>query len=119
MQTGEGPGGPGAGEGKDDRRDQRDAQRIGIGGADDQIARIQLAARWSESFAPEGGDSQTSKLKRFRVADDNQDSVTHGVEPAELQPDHANSSASVPTSAPQASEPAPPASEPQTEPRPW
>jgi hypothetical protein len=110
MHTGE----PQGGEGREDRRDQRDAQRIGIGGGDDQIARIQLAARWSEAFAPEDGDSLVSMLRRFRTAFDYLDSVTHGVEPAQFEPDQPNSSSP--------SAPPPPTSEPTApapEPRPW
>jgi hypothetical protein len=124
MQTGE----PQGGAAREERRDQRDLQRIGIGGGDDQIARIQLAARWSESFAPEHGDSLAGMLKRFRTAYDYLDSVTHGLEPAGIEPDRVDSSAPTAVTAPApplAPEPGPPpAPEPQPqspkpEPRPW
>jgi hypothetical protein len=131
MHTGEGPGGGGE---RDDRRDQRDAQRIGIGGGDDSIARIQLAARWSEAFAPENGDSLPRMLRRFRTAYDYLDAVIHGVEPAEIEPDSTARPSSIAASAPPAppapappappapappSAPEPPAPEPLPEPRPW
>ena len=82
MQPGEGPGG--GEEAREDRRDHHDPQRIGVGGGDDQMARIQLAARWSEAFAPEDGDSLGNMLKRFRTAFDYLDAVIHGVEPADI-----------------------------------
>src|SRR3979411_1554240 len=82
MSTGEGVGGDAhddhAGEGRDHRGD-----RIGIGGGDDSVTRIQLAARWAESYSTRV-DSLGSMLKRFRAAYEYLDSVTHGVEPPEL-----------------------------------
>jgi hypothetical protein len=57
------------------------AQPIGVGGGDDAVSRIQLAARWAESYAPASGDSLRAALDRFRVAYDYLDAVTHGVEP--------------------------------------
>jgi hypothetical protein len=120
MQTGEGSP-PAGGDVREERRDQRDAQRIGVGGGDDQIARIQLAARWSEQFAPVAGDTLQGMLRRFRAAFDYLDSVTHGVEPVELEPEQSDSSARFGTSAPPAAEPDPaaPAPEPQPESRSW
>jgi hypothetical protein len=120
MQTGESSP-PAGGEAREERRDQRDAQRIGVGAGDDQIARIQLAARWSEAFAPDGGDTLQGMLRRFRAAFDYLDAVTHGVEPAELEPDQADASARFGASAPPAAEPDPaaPAPEPQPESRSW
>jgi len=123
MHTGEGQ----PSDAQDERRDQRgDAQRIGIGGGDDSIARIQLAARWSEAFAPENGDSLPSMLKRFRTAYDYLDAVIHGVEPAEIEPDsvgHASSAvapAPPPAPTPPNAPPPPPTPEPTPpEPRPW
>jgi hypothetical protein len=94
MQPGEGPSGGEAGEAREDRRDHHDPQRIGVGGGDDQMARIQLAARWSEAFAPEDGDSLGNMLKRFRTAYDYLDAVIHGVEPADVEDDQRSSSAS-------------------------
>ena len=85
MQPGEGSSGGEAGEAREDRRDHHDPQRIGVGGGDDQMARIQLAARWSEAFAPEDGDSLGHMLKRFRTAYDYLDAVIHGVEPADVE----------------------------------
>jgi hypothetical protein len=59
------------------------AERIGVGGGDDAVVKIQLAARWAEVFAPANGDSLAQALKRFRQAYDYVDAVTHGIEPAE------------------------------------
>jgi hypothetical protein len=58
-------------------------ERIGVGGGDDAVVRIQLAARWAEQYAPEQGDSLRAALKRFRHAFDYLDAVTHGLEPSE------------------------------------
>ena len=83
MTTGE------AGDARDGRagREEREArgERIGIGGGDDSVSRIQLAARWAESYAPEV-DSLGGALKRFRTAYEYLDAVIHGVEPPELDP---------------------------------
>src|SRR6266536_325621 len=74
-------------DGRDDRAGRR--ERIGVGGGDDAVTRIQLAARWSESFAPEDGDSLVGTLKRFRMAYEYLDAVIHGVEPVEPEiPEH-------------------------------
>ncbi len=56
-------------------------QLIGVGGGDDAVSRIQLAARWAEAFAPASGDSLRAALARFRSAYEYLDAVTHGVEP--------------------------------------
>jgi hypothetical protein len=56
-------------------------QLIGVGGGDDAVSRIQLAARWAEAFAPADGDSLRAALTRFRTAYEYLDAVTHGVEP--------------------------------------
>jgi hypothetical protein len=75
--------------GEKDRSNGRDkggaarGDRINIGGGDDQVVRIQLAARWAESNAPENGDSLVGALKRFRLAYEYLDAVIHGVEPVE------------------------------------
>jgi len=83
MTTGDG------GEEVREARDRRDGsggrpERIGIGGGDDSVTRIQLAARWAEAYAPEP-DSLGHVLKRFRAAYDYLDAVIHGVEPPELE----------------------------------
>src|SRR5919204_3598630 len=81
MSTGEGV------DARDERsdRDDRDrrGERIGVGGGDDSVTRIQLAARWAESYGPPT-DSLGGVLKRFRAAFDYLDAVTHGVEPPDL-----------------------------------
>ncbi len=58
--------------------------RIGVGGGDDSVVRIQLAARWAEAFAPERGDTLRGALERFRAAYEYLDAVTHGIEPQSL-----------------------------------
>jgi hypothetical protein len=65
-----------------DNRDRR-GDRIGVGGGDDSVSRIQLAARWAEAYGPDG-DSMVSVLKRFRTAYEYLDAVIHGVDPPEL-----------------------------------
>jgi hypothetical protein len=117
MTTGEG------GDARDGNRDDRDrrADRISIGGGDDSVTRIQLAARWAESYAPTS-DSLAGMLKRFKVAFDYLDAVIHGVEPPELERDAAEARGPVPAySAPVSPEsaPQPPPPAPQAEPRPW
>ena len=122
MSTGEGPD---AGEARDDRddRDHR-GERIGIGGGDDSVTRIQLAARWAESYGPPT-DSLGNILRRFRAAFEYLDAVTHGVEPPDLEREVAETRpASQPVAAPtyaspQAEAAPPPPSAPQPEPRPW
>jgi hypothetical protein len=88
MSTGEGP--DVGGDARDDRGNREDhsrrADRIGIGGGDDSVTRIQLAARWAESYGPYT-DSLGGILKRFRAAYEYLDAVIHGVEPAELDRD--------------------------------
>jgi hypothetical protein len=81
MSTGEGED-P---RGERSRRDgeQRRGEHIGVGGGDDSVTRIQLAARWAEAYAGEG-DSLGGALRRFRAAYEYLDAVIHGVEPAEL-----------------------------------
>ncbi len=116
----------------EDRTNGRDgggrAERIGIGGGDDAVTRIQLAARWAETFAPEHGDTLVASLKRFRAAYEYLDSVIHGVEPSEPPPDQPErrapaaaappSSYAPPSAAPPTAPPSPP-SPPESEPRPW
>lgn len=55
---------------------------ISVGAGDDNVVRIQLAARWAERFAPRDGDSLHAALQRFKHAYDYLDAVTHGMEPA-------------------------------------
>lgn len=68
-------------------------ERIGVGGGDDSVTRIQLAARWAEAYAAPT-DSLAQVLKRFRAAFDYLDAVIHGVEPNDL--DHELTSTMVP-----------------------
>jgi hypothetical protein len=67
AQGAEMPGGPSA--------------RIGVGGGDENVAKIQLAARWAEQFAPDSGDSLEDALRRFRRAYTYIDSVSKLVDP--------------------------------------
>ena len=76
MQSGEGTGTVG-----ESKREETRGERINVGGGDDSVTRIQLAARWAEAFAPPQGDSLSAALKRFRTAFDYLDAVIHGVEP--------------------------------------
>jgi hypothetical protein len=118
MSTGEGA------DARDERsdRDDRDrrGERIGVGGGDDSVTRIQLAARWAESYGPVG-DSLAGVLRRFRAAFEYLDAVTHGVEPPDVDrefaetrparqpmPAPAYSATSAPGRAPEASPPPPP-----------
>ncbi len=126
MSTGEGVGG----DARDDHAGEdraRRGERIAIGGGDDSVTRIQLAARWAETYSPRA-DSLGSVLKRFRAAYEYLDSVTHGVEPTDLDSElletHYASPqpvAPAPTygSPPEAAPPAPAPPAPQPESRPW
>jgi hypothetical protein len=133
MDEGSVPGEEGS-EGPEEDRDRRDGrgEKIGVGGGDDAVTRIQLAARWAESFPPDEGDSLVGMLKRFRVAYEYLDAVLHGVEPSEPEMPEVDSrpvvSAAAPAYSPPSPPPAPPPSEPQggeprpeaqPEPRPW
>src|SRR3984893_11404572 len=88
MSTGDAP--EVGGDAHDDRGNREDHSRrdgrIGIGGGDDSVTRIQLAARWAESYGPQS-DSLGGILKRFRAAYDYLDAVIHGVEPSDLDRD--------------------------------
>ena len=131
MSTGEGVGGDARDDHAGEDRDRR-GERIGIGGGDDSVTRIQLAARWAETYSPRV-DSLGSVLKRFRAAYEYLDSVTHGVEPPELdrellethlatppQPVAAAAPAPSYSAQPEATPPpAPPPPTPQPESRPW
>jgi hypothetical protein len=83
MTTGEGGDARDGLAGREER--DRRGDRIGVGGGDDSVSRIQLAARWAESYAPEG-DSLGGALRRFRTAYEYLDAVIHGVEPPDLEP---------------------------------
>jgi hypothetical protein len=113
MSTGEGEN---PRDGQPQREaDNRGGQRIGVGGGDDSVSRIQLAARWAEAYAIDG-DSLTGMLKRFRVAYEYLDAVIHGVEPPEL--DHAAPEVH-PSAAPPPEFAPPQPTPPPAEPRPW
>lgn len=56
-------------------------ERVGVGGGDENVAKLQLAARWAEQFSPEGDDSLEGMLSRFKRAYHYVDSVTKLVEP--------------------------------------
>ena len=131
MSTGEGP--DVSGDARDDRGNREDhsrrGDRIGIGGGDDSVTRIQLAARWAESYGPYT-DSLGAILKRFRAAYEYLDAVIHGVEPSDLDRDlgevsrplHQSGGAPAANAEPGAgAETAPPSSLPPapTEPRSW
>lgn len=116
------------GEGEDPRNGQarregdgRRAERIGVGGGDDSVSRIQLAARWAEAYAGDN-DSLRGVLHRFRAAYDYLDAVIHGVEPAELdsEADDARATASASSSylSIPAASPSPSWGEPQPQPQP-
>jgi hypothetical protein len=136
MSTGEGDNprnGPSGPDGEPGRE-----QRIGVGGGDDSVSRIQLAARWAEAFATEG-DSLGGMLRRFRAAYDYLDAVFHGVEPPDLdsavdQPQAAAATPAAQWASPPEPSPAPPPPPPSwsnpaptpqepgappAEPRPW
>jgi hypothetical protein len=117
MSTGEGEG-PRDGQSRRDG-DERRSDRIGVGGGDDSVSRIQLAARWAEAYGGGQGDSLAGVLRRFRAAYEYLDAVIHGVEPPELDSEletdysRAGAGAAEPPPAPAAPPPPP------TEPRPW
>src|SRR5579872_866848 len=111
------------GDARDDKSEPGDhdrrGERIGVGGGDDSVTRIQLAARWAESYAP-ASDTLGGVLKRFRAAYEYLDAVIHGVEPPDLEREAAESRASSPAptgvpsyaaSAPEQSSPQPPSTE--------
>src|SRR3712207_8169620 len=118
MTTGEGPtGGP-----RNEERPPQRFERISVGGGDDAVTRMQLAARWAEAYGT-GPDSLGNILKRFRAVYEYLDAVTHGVEPAELDRDLVGARVVVPppaapTSPPRPAAPAPtypPSAEPRSE----
>jgi hypothetical protein len=58
-------------------------ERIDVRNGDEHVAKVQLAARWAEMFAPARGDSPRAALDRLSRAYAYIDSVTHGVTPEE------------------------------------
>jgi hypothetical protein len=56
---------------------------VGVGSGDENVAKIQLATRWSEQYAPQNGDSLDEALRRFKRVYIYVDSVTKLVEPDE------------------------------------
>ena len=56
---------------------------IGLGGSDESVVTLQLAARWAEKYGPEQGDSLEEVLRRFRRAYNYVNSVIKLVEPEE------------------------------------
>jgi hypothetical protein len=121
MSTGEGQT-PRDGQAPRDAESRR-GERIAVGGPDDSVSRIQLAARWAEAYGGDG-DSLAKILKRFRSAYDYLDAVIHGVEPADLEPETSDatpSEAQVTAYAPPSPSPPPPESSqpPAAESRPW
>ena len=59
------------------------SEQIGVGSGDENVAKIQLAARWSEAYAPASGDTLEEALRRFKRVYNFVDSVTKLVEPDE------------------------------------
>lgn len=57
--------------------------QIGVGSGDENVAKLQLAARWAEQFAPDTGDTMEASLRRFKRAYTYIDSVTKLVDPDE------------------------------------
>ncbi|TME31066.1 MAG: hypothetical protein E6I75_19470 [Chloroflexi bacterium] len=132
MSTGEGADVGGGGRDERADRDDRDrrGERIGVGAGDESVTRIQLAARWAESYGP-AADSLGNILRRFRAAFEYLDAVTHGVEPPDIAREMAETrTAAQPLPAPayapaqsgpphEAAPPPPPPPAPQPESRPW
>lgn len=58
-------------------------ERIGVGGGDENVAKIQLAARWAEQYAPNGDDTLDEALRRFKRAFSYIDTVVKLLEPEE------------------------------------
>ena len=57
--------------------------RIGVGSGDENVAKLQLAARWAEQFGPDTGDTLEEALRRFKRAYTYIDSVSKLVDPDE------------------------------------
>lgn len=69
--------------GDEKQRDGARGERIGVGAGDENVAKLQLAARWSEMYAPPTGDTLDDALRRFKRAYGYVDSVTKLVDPDE------------------------------------
>jgi hypothetical protein len=54
--------------------------RVGVGSGDENVAKLQLATRWSEQYAPEN-DTLEEALRRFQRVYTYVDSVTKLVDP--------------------------------------
>ena len=59
----------------------RPPRAIDVRGPDERSARVQLAARWAERYAPPEGDTERAARERFRITHDYVDDVIHGIEP--------------------------------------
>jgi hypothetical protein len=59
------------------------SDKIAVGSGDENVAKIQLAARWAETYAPATGDSLEEALRRFKRVYTYVDSVTKLVDPDE------------------------------------
>jgi len=59
------------------------SDKIGVGSGDENVAKIQLASRWAEAYAPATGDSLEEALRRFKRVYTYVDSVTKLVDPDE------------------------------------
>ena len=70
---------------QDEDRDERSrsSDRVGIGGGDEDVAKLQLATRWAELYAPDAGDTLELALGRFRRAYGYIDEVTKFTDPGE------------------------------------
>jgi len=104
MTTGEGPT-PGEGQPRPEAESPRRGDRISVGAPDESVSRIQLAARWAEAYTADG-ESLATILRRFRVAYEYLDAVTHGVEPPDMDSTAEQAKPAVP---PPGAEVAPPA----------
>jgi hypothetical protein len=58
-------------------------EMIGLGGSDESVVTLQLAARWAEKYGPDQNDSLEDALRRFRRAYNYVNSVIKLVEPEE------------------------------------
>jgi hypothetical protein len=56
------------------------SDRVGVGSGDENVAKIQLATRWAEQYAP-ANDSLDAALQRFQRVYTYIDSVTKLVDP--------------------------------------
>ncbi|MBI4493228.1 MAG: hypothetical protein HY690_10605 [Chloroflexi bacterium] len=62
-------------------RERPEGQRIAVSASDESVAKLQLAARWAELYAPQESDALPAMLKRFRHVYEFLDAITHGIEP--------------------------------------